>query len=130
MSRLSKEELIEAIRDMTREELFWLVEALEDEFSLPPVKEKKEWIPIPPSVKVLLTGFKPEMDRRQIIFLIRELTFSTLKEARDVLVNNELPITLCTIYDILPHQIPPILKRFEDLGAIVDYDYDWGNFIE
>ena len=118
MSRLSKEELIEAIRDMTREELFWLVEALEDEF------------PIPPSVKVLLTGFKPEMDRRQVIFLIRELTFSTLKEARDVLVNKELPITLCTIYDILPHQIPPILKRFEDLGAIVDYDYDWGNFIE
>ena len=131
LSRLTKEELIEAIRGMTREELLLLVKTLKKKFSLPlEEEEKEEWVAIPPSLTVKLTGYKPEADKRAIVMLIRYYTSMGLVEAKRLLDSHDFPIVIATIYDLLPHQIPPVLKKFEDLGAIVDYDYDWGNYIE
>ena len=122
---------MEAIHGMNNEELLSIVGALQKEFSLPMEKEEeKEWVEIPPSLTVKLTSLKPEINKLKLIQLIRIYGNVGFVEAYRLLENKDFPIVLVTIYGLLPHEIQPILKEFEDIGAIVDYDFDWGNYIE
>ena len=131
MSRPTREELLEAIQGLSRKELRLLVDTLKKKLSLPPEEEEEqEWPIIPSSLTITLTGYKPDADKRAITMLIRYYTYQNLSEIWKFLNSNDFPIVIARIFEVLPHDCPPILKKFEDLGAIITDDYDWGNYIE
>ncbi len=128
MAKLSKEELIEAIKQMTVLELADLVKALEQEFGVsaaapvvaaaaapaapaaeeaPPAEEKTEFT-------VILKSFGEK--KIDVIKVVRQLTTLTLKEAKELVESAPKPVK----EGVSKEEAETIKAKLEEAGATVE----------
>jgi large subunit ribosomal protein L7/L12 len=122
--KMSKDDMIEAIKGMTVIELSELVKALEEAFGVSaaapvavaaaPVAVAEEAAEEKTSFDVVLTSFGDQ--KIQVIKVVRALTGLGLKEAKDVVEGAPKPIKEGVPKD----EAEAIKKKFEEAGAKVE----------
>ncbi len=119
MAKVKKEEIIEAIKEMTILELKELVDLIKEEFGVDPTAvaaapaaaEEKEEGPTTATIELKDAG----SSKLAVIKLVREVTGLGLKEAKDIADNGGV------VKENVPSEEAEELKgKFEEAGATVE----------
>ena len=118
MAKLTNQQIIDSLKEMSLMEINDLVKAIEDEFHVSaavPVAATTPTATAKPSL-VTLTLIDSGTEKVKIIKLYREITGLGLMEAKSAV--DKLP---CVVKEgIKPEEAQEIAKKFTDLGAKVD----------
>ena len=122
MAKLTRDEFISALKEMTILEIKELVDAMKEEFGVDPSAVAVAAAPAaaaeegPSKVNVVLTAAGP--NKIPVIKIVRDLTGLGLKEAKDIVDNGG------NVKDgVDKEEAEKIKAQFEDAGATVELKY-------
>ena len=119
MAKLTRDEFISALKEMTILEIKELVDAMKEEFGVDPSAVAVAAAPVaaaeegPSKVNVVLTAAGP--NKIPVIKIVRDLTGLGLKEAKDIVDNGEN-----VKEGIDKEEAEKIKAQFEEAGATVE----------